>query len=393
MRIPSLVYKTALYAFLGAALLGGPAGFLLPPAGALPGTESTNIYTNGLATDEEPAFSAEAEALVSMIESYLRAQDYASAGETALLLTQLYPTYAKGWLLLGYCRSMTLDFTGSNDAYGKAMELGAERNAVLSTQAYAFMRMGEYEEARTRCRSILESNPSDLEALKQLGFIEAELGKFDAAVLIYEKAMELAPADASVVLALAKVEASLGHDGQKQELLEKGLLLEPGNTEMLGMLGQLYIKEKNYKAALDPLKRLAAVEPGNAKAYRNLGVAYYQLDEKENALGAIERARQLGGDMGDLLGPLADCYLETGKRSEALAVIQEGIGKGAQRSWLFFLWGNALEDSKDYDGAIEKFSEAVRAGESPWSDYANRQIARQSTHKKREGMMASQMQE
>ena len=95
--------------------------------------------------------------------------------------------------------------------------------------------------------------------------------------------------------------------------------------------------------------------------------------------------------MDDLLAPLADCYLATGRRPEALGVIQEGIEKGSQRSWLYSLWGNVLEESKNYDGAIEKYSEAVRADEVPWSEYARKQIARQPTLKKREGMMASQM--
>ncbi len=392
MRISSLVFKAIAYAVLGAALLGGPIDFVLRSADAFPGTESANVPANSVATDGDPGFSAQAEAVVSMVESYLRAQDFASASEAALQLTELYPTYAKGWMLLGYLRSMTRDLSGSNDAYAKAMELGAERSTVLSRQAYNFMRMGEYEEAKTRWRAILDSNPDAIEALKQLGYIDAMLGKFDAAILSYERAMALAPSDASVIAALAKAEASAGNDEKAKELIEKGLSLEPGNTEMLGKLGQIYMKEKKYRDALEPLRKLTAMQPDNAKAHRNLGVAYYRLGEKKDALGAFEKMRELGGEMDDLLGPLADCYLAAGKRPEALSVIQDGIGKGTQRAWLFSLWGNALEESKDYDGAIEKFSEAVRAEEAPWSDYAKKQIARQSTLKKREGMMASQMQ-
>lgn len=393
MRITSLVYKGLVYFLLGPALLGGLGGFLFSPASAVRHAESTNASISGLATDEESAFSAKAEALVSTVESYIGAQDYVAASQAALEVTQLYPTYVKGWMLLGYCRSLTADFAGSNDAYGKAMELGAEPNAVYSREAYNFIRLGEYGEAKKRCRSVLEANASDLDALRQLGYVEAKLGDFDAAVLCYQKAMDLAPSDAELVVTLAKVEAARGDDGRVTELLEQGLLLDPSNTEVLGKLGLIYMKDKNYKAALDPLRRLAALEPENAKAYRNLGAAYYQLGDKENALGAFEKVKQLGGDMDDLLGPLADCYLATAKQSEALAVIQEGIGRGAQRAWLYSLWGKVLEESKDYDGAIEKFSEAVRFHEAPWSDYAEKQIARQSTLKKREGMMASQMQE
>jgi len=59
--------------------------------------------------------------------------------------------------------------------------------------------------------------------------------------------------------------------------------------------------------------------------------------------------------------------------------------------WLYSLWGKILEDSKDYDGAIAKFSEAARLQEAPWSDYAKKQIARQSKLKQREKMIAGQM--
>ena len=393
MRITSLVYKGFVYVLLGPVLLGGLGGLLFSSASALPCAESTNAYISGLAADDESAFSAKAEAMVSTVDSYLGAQDYVAASQAALEVTQLYPTYVKGWMLLGYCRSMTGDFAGSNDAYGKARELGAEPNTVYSREAYNFIRLGEYDEAKKRCRSVLESNPSDLDALRQLGYVEANRGDLEAAAVCYQKAMELAPDDADLVIALAKVEAARGDDGKAKELLERGLLLDPDNTEVLGKLGLMYMKEKNYQAALDPLKKLASLEPENAKAHRNLGAAYYQLGDKENALGAFEKVRELSGDMDDLLGPLADCYLATTRQSEALAVIQEGIGKGAQRAWLYSLWGKVLEESKDYDGAIEKFSEAVRVDEAPWSDYARKQIARQSTLKKREGMMASQMQE
>jgi tetratricopeptide (TPR) repeat protein len=117
------------------------------------------------------------------------------------------------------------------------------------------------------------------------------------------------------------------------------------------------------------------------------------MGEKTEARDAFEKYASLGGDMSDLYGPLVDCYMSTGQTSKAVDTIKEGIAQGTQEAWLYSLWGKIMEKSKNYDGAIEKFSKAVQLQEQPWSDYAKKQIARQSKLKKREQMMASQMSE
>lgn len=344
----------------------------------------------------EPAFATKADAMVSTVETYLQAKNYHAAARAAGELTELYPTYLKGWMLLGYTRSLDEDFGGSNEAYQTALELGGAPKQIYPRQAYNHVRQGDLESARTCYRALLELDGKDGETLKQLGYVESKLGDNEAAVIYYRRALELSPDDPDLVLALARVEAKLNGNGGVKELLEQALLLDPDNTEMLGKLGVIYMKEKNYQAALEPLRKLVALEPDNAKAHRNLAATYYQLGDKKHALESFEKAMALNnhnGDMNDLYGPLADCYLASGKRTEALGAIQEGLAKGVQQAWLYSLWGKILEDAKDYDGAIAKFSEAVRLQEKPWSDYAQKEIARQSKLKKREKMMASQLED
>ena len=338
---------------------------------------------------------APGEILVSTIEDLLKQEKPTAAAETALKLIELYPQYVKGWLLFGHCRSLIADYAGSNDAYRRALELGADPEIVRPRLAYNHLRLGEYEEARTSYGLVLQSKPNDPDALEQMAFVEGKLENYDAAAQYYRKALEASPDDADLLLGLARVEAKRGGNGSVKALLEKALLLEPDNPEILARLGVIYMKEKDYQAALVPLTKLVATEPDNAKAHRNLAATYYELDDKQRALDSFEKAMALNGhhngDMDDLYGPLSDCYLASGKKSEALGVIQEGLDKGVQRAWLYSLWGKILEGSKDYDGAIGKFSEAARLHEEPWSDYAKKQIARQSELKKREKMMAGQI--
>jgi tetratricopeptide (TPR) repeat protein len=394
MRITKLVFKRSLCILLAPALVGAMGVIFTPASAAGPYGESADSYSGVPTVGGEPAFATKADAMISTVDSYLQTKNFPAANQAAVELTELYPQYLKGWMLLGYTRSLTEDFAGSNEAYAKALELGAEAQVVHSRQAYNHIRLGEFAEARASYRRILEINDKDKEALKQLGYVESKLGDLDASSHYYRRALELSPDDTDLVLALARVEAKRGGNGSVRELLEKALLLDPDNTEMLGKLGVIYMKDKNYQAALEPLRKLVVLEPDNAKAHRNLAATYYQLGDKKNALDSFEKALALNdgnGDMDDLYGPLADCYLASAKSTEALGVIQKGLEKGVQQAWLYSLWGKILEDSKDYDGAIAKFSEAVSLQEAPWSDYAKKQIARQSKLKQREKMIAGQM--
>lgn len=391
MRSRTLVYKTLLWFFLAVVpSFGMRAG--AAHASTVSASQAGDSYSAEAALDDDVALESKAETLASTVERHLAGRDYAAANAAALELTGRYPRFLKGWLLLGYCRSTTSDFAGSNEAYDKALELGAKPDLVYSRKAYNQVRLGDFGEARRCYRSILDVNPMDSAALVQLGYIEGKLGDYDASADYYRRALDASPDDVDVIVALATVEAKRGGNGTVKELLEKANLLDPDNTDVLGRLGAIYIKEKEYQAALDMFEKLVSLEPENAKGQRNLGAVHYQMGDKRKALEAFEKAKRHGGDMDDLYGPLADCYIVAGRSAEALDVIREGIGKGVQEAWLYSLWGNVLEDARDYDGAIAKFLEAARLGEAPWSEYAEKQIARQSELKERERIMEGRMQ-
>lgn len=336
------------------------------------------------------AFATKADGMVSTVEGFLEVKDFAAAEKAALELTEQSPQYLKGWMLLGYCQSRNERFDQSNESYDKALELGADADAICMRKAYNHIRLGSYDEARECYRRVLERDPKNTEALKQLGYLEGKLGNYDMSAHYYRRILEDDPENAEIIDALSRIEEKRGGNGIVKELLEKNLQIEPDNTEALSRLGLILIKEKQYKEAVAPLARLVALQPNDVKARRNLAVAYYQLGEKKAACEHFAAVKELGGDMTDLYGPLADSYSACGDDVNALAVINEGIDKGVQQAWLYCMWGKMLEKGANYDAAISKFSNAARSGEEPWSSYAKKQIARQAQLKQRAEMISAQ---
>ena len=177
----STVYKAFVRALLIPALIGVlgiiPASIVL----TIPTFASADSYNSLPTIGGEPAFATKADGMVSTVESHLQSQNYTAAKQAALELTEMYPEFLKGWMLLGYCRTATSDFAGSNDAYSKALELGADRQNVLSRKAYNHIRLGEFDDAKDCYRTIIQTEGDDLDALKQLGYLEGKLGNYDAA--------------------------------------------------------------------------------------------------------------------------------------------------------------------------------------------------------------------
>ena len=336
------------------------------------------------------AFATTADGMASTVESFIKANDLESAEKSAIELTKHQPDFLRGWMLLGYCQSCNGRFAESNASYEKALALGAESRAIKQRMAYNHIRLGEFDEARDCYRAILELEPDDAETLGQLAGLEDKLGHYDAAAHYYRRVLEGDPDNADALRSLAKVEEKRGGGSAVKELLVQHLEANPDDTESLARLGRIYLKENDFKAAVTPLEHLVALEPDDAKAHRNLGVALYQIGDKTGACGEFQRVRELGGDMSGLYGPLADCYIETGARGEALALVQEGIAAGSQEAWLYCMWGKILEAGQNYDGAITKFTAAAGMNDEPWSTYARKQISRQEKLKKRAELISSQ---
>jgi len=338
----------------------------------------------------EKAFASKADAMVTTVDGFLQVEDYASAEQAARELTQSYPQYVRGWLMLGYCQSRNDKFADSNKAYAEAKELGADDKTVNMRQAYNYVRLGDYDAARTCYQNVLNVDSGDIEARKQLGMLEGKLGNYDQASFHYRQILQADPKNAEVLEALAKIEAKRGGGSEVENLLLQTLEVDPNNTDALSKLGVIYIKDQKFQEALEPLTKLVTLEPGNDKAHRNLGIAYYQLGQKDKARTEFETTRDLGGDMDGLYGPLADCYVKAGAGSQALEVIQAGIASGNQEAWLYCMWGKLLESAQNYDGAIVKFEKAANLGDEPWSTYARKQISRQSQLKQRADLLSQQ---
>jgi tetratricopeptide (TPR) repeat protein len=336
------------------------------------------------------AYTAEVDVRLSTVRQLFAAKDDQAAETMAAEVTATAPAVSEGWMLLGYVRSVTGDYDASNQAYDQALHYGADRREVMVARAYNCRKLGDAAATRACYQEIVELDPDNLDAWTQFAAFEAGLENYEGAIECYATALKLDPQNAELIDAVAKVEEKRGNTPAATAWLETGLSYDPDNVRLLKRLTVISMNAQDYTRAVGYADRGLAADPSDVTLHKNRGVALYQKGDKKAAIASFEKVAELGGDMDNLYGPLADCYRDAGRDNDALRVIQEGVAAGNQPAWLYSVWGKILEDQKRYDEAINKFNQAVAANDQLWSDYARKQIARQNQLKKREEMMASQ---
>ena len=197
--------------------------------------------------------------------------------------------------------------------------------------AFALEQQGDIADAETAWRAVLKIHPADGEAFAHLGFLEARQEHYTEAVPLYRKALALNPAMPGLRLNLG---LSLFKSGALKEAIQAFTPLlygqspsSPEAQRLTALIGLAHYGRGDYAAAVPFLKQASAADPQNL-AFR-LAWAHSCLWTKQY-----------------------QCVLD---------VYHEILTLNAESAEADMLAGEALDEMKNGDGALEQFRAAVKA--------------------------------
>jgi tetratricopeptide (TPR) repeat protein len=133
--------------------------------------------------------------------------------------------------------------------------------------ALAFEQSGQFVEAESAWRSVLQVHPSDPEAYAHLGLLEARQEHYDLAVPLYRKALALSPGMSGVRLdlglALFKSGALKAAIDTLSPLLKGAAPSSPDAVRLDILIGMAHYGLGEYAAAVPYLRKVAAGDPQN----------------------------------------------------------------------------------------------------------------------------------
>ncbi len=215
-----------------------------------------------------------------------------------------------------------------------AAACGAQNAAAQEDQrqtALGFEQQGRNAEAETAWRSYLEAHPASSEAYAHLGLLEAHQEHYNQAIPLYQKALALHPTI-------------------------PGLRLD---------LGLAFFKTGDLKDALAEfrtvLKSTPQTSPDRQRLVILVGMCHYGLKQYADAAPYLKEAVTGDPQNLELLLALAHSCLWSKQYQCVLDTYHEILTLNAESAEADMLAGEALDEMRDVNGAIQQFRAAVKA--------------------------------
>ena len=163
----------------------------------------------------------------------------------------------------------------------------------LFEQGVAAHRAGRLDQAEKLYREVLRADASNFPALHMLGFLKAQQGQYDDAIVLLHKAVRKNPADPAALAHYAHALMAAQRFGEALTAYDRLLAFEPRHFEAHYNRGVVLSQQQRHKEALASLDLALALQPNAAAVHFNRGVVLAELERHREALESYDRILEL----------------------------------------------------------------------------------------------------
>jgi tetratricopeptide (TPR) repeat protein len=191
--------------------------------------------------------------------------------------------------------------------------VGVPRDHFTATQRTTLDQViAEYRQAQA-------FNADRAEAHLNLGALDAQLGKFDAAEQAYRTAIRKQPSFIAAYVNLADLYRQQGQEDRVEQTLREALKADPGNGDASHGLGLSLVRQKRLRDAIPELARAAQRRPDVPRYAYVYGVALHEAGDTRRALDVLKRAHERHPADREIVVALAEYHRQAGDRKAAIA--------------------------------------------------------------------------
>ncbi len=342
------------------------------------GPERLTMRSEGLSEGISELY-LQASAMLSsfMLRTGSRA-DLDRAREMFEQVTEREPQYAAGWSGLGvthvqYTRHGMgghLHIMAARRAFDKALEIDPGSVEANLYRVYMLLARGEKDSARHGIETLLESAANSWNVHVLAGTMLRLDGLYEAALDQFHRALKLNPSSAPVIY---NHRARVYHYQNQLDLaegeLEKGLTLEPRHPLLRTSLAYQRMRQGKLEEAIAILEAVLKEDTSLRIIYPTLAMCYVQTGERERAAALIEEESMAAAEAdGEMAYRLATYFAVDGDESEALHWLRRAIYLGNENYPWFSrnpAW-NRLRRHTDFERILEDLKRSFRRNQRQW---------------------------
>ena len=218
---------------------------------------------------------------------------------------------------------------------------------------------GNFTEAESIFRQIINIDPNDAGAYNNLGNALYDQGKLEEAISSYAKAIELNP---NFVNALVGLGNALDDQGNSEEAIanyQKAIELDPNYAVAYYNLGVALERQRKLEEAIANYQQAIELDPNYANAYYNLGNAKYDQGKLEEAIANYQQAIELKPNYVNALVSLGNALDDQGNSEEAIALYEKAIELDPNDAFAYYNLGVTLRRQGKLEEAITTYQKAL----------------------------------
>jgi tetratricopeptide (TPR) repeat protein len=219
---------------------------------------------------------------------------------------------------------------------------------------------GNYQQAESIYRQILEVDPAHVDALHLMGLIAHQVGKNDVAADYMRRAIRRKPSFPDAHNNLGNVLKALGKVEEATASYREALRLKPNYPEAHNNLGNVYKEQGQLDRAVACYQKALQLKPNYPDAYNNLGIVRMEMGELDKAISCYQKAIRRRPQFPEAYNNLGNAFKMQGKPNEAVAAFQQALHLRPAFPEALSSLGNALMDLERADDAIAAYKEALR---------------------------------
>jgi tetratricopeptide (TPR) repeat protein len=205
------------------------------------------------------------------------------------------------------------------------------------------------------------AKPADSVAQLRAGVSLQKSGRLREALVFYQRALEAAPTLGALHFITGSAYQAMGEHERAVAEYRRFLTDYPGNLEGSINLGASLLEMGKTRDALLLLERLAEKYPREPRLAVNIANAYMKQGNMGEAERRFRALIDAGSDEALVHYNLAVLLEREGRLKEALPHFEEAGRRGLRSPVLFTKLGQFRESAGDREGALQMYSEAVRA--------------------------------
>ncbi len=243
-------------------------------------------------------------------------------------IVPLFNTVAERYLYFpaaGFCLVLALAGETVYSRLPAAGKRGLTACLVLVLGLYSVRtvtRNRDWKDYATLVRKTIETVPGSARFHTCLGFVYAEEGKYDEAILEFKKAIKLEPYHVKAYHNLANVYQRKGLLKEAEELYRITLKMYPYFAEAHNNLGFIYQSQGKLEQAVSEYESALEIDPDFAGAHSNLGNVYYEKDQLDEAVREYRKAIKIKPNFALAHNNLGKALQVKGMLEEAIRELQ-----------------------------------------------------------------------